>query len=99
MPTTIKRLGRVSPTPAMSEPVTPEQAASGQVEPAIVKRVKNTAVAAGRSRLLHVNLPTDLVNAIRLMAEQTDRSITTQVRRLLENSPELIEFIEDNELS
>jgi hypothetical protein len=43
--------------------------------------------------LLHVNLPVSLVEAIRKLAAEERRTITSQVALLLEESEELQEFI------
>ena len=43
--------------------------------------------------LLHVNLPRDLVIAVRNLADEERRTITSQVALLLEESEELQEYI------
>lgn len=44
------------------------------------------------TKLLHVNLPESLVNAVRNLAADERRTITSQVALLLEESPELVEY-------
>lgn len=47
----------------------------------------------GSTMLLHVNLPKDLVNAVRNLARSERRTITSQVALLLEQSLEKHEAI------
>lgn len=57
--------------------------------------LKKRAYGAGKpehTRLLHVNLPASLVNAVRSLANEERRTITSQVALLLEESPELVEY-------
>lgn len=55
------------------------------------KRVYASA-SGEQTMLLHVNLPASLVLAVRSLASEERRTITSQVALLLEESPELIEY-------
>lgn len=56
---------------------------------------KQRGPRGGQKALLHVNLPANLVKAVRALAEEERRSITAQVTLLLEESEELQEYIKN----
>lgn len=50
----------------------------------------------GQTMLLHVNLPAKLVMAVRGLAADERRTITSQVALLLEKSPDLLTYMADH---
>lgn len=54
---------------------------------------RSSTTRTSKTMLLHVNLPTSLVMAVRNLADEERRTITSQVALLLEDSPELIEYL------
>lgn len=55
---------------------------------------KRTRKAKQETLLLHVNLPANLVRAVRSLSDEEHRTITAQVTLLLEESEKLSSYIQ-----
>lgn len=84
--------------PAHTHGAPTESNGVGATASAAAPKKRGPAKRSGKTMLVHVNLPTQLVMNIRALADADDRTITSMVKLLLEQSPDYIEWERESQL-
>lgn len=83
-----------TPIAPSREPIAPSESNGSESMP----KKRGPAKRSGKTMLVHVNLPTQLVMNVRALADADDRTITSMVKLLLEQSPDYIEWEKESQL-